>query len=149
MNATNTPRCHREDELLDSLGRGLVGPELAEHAGSCASCSELRLVAGALLEDRGHAIAESAVPSSGAMWWRMQMRHRQDAQAATRRSLFVGQALTLVIAFALIGSLFGGHVLVGVREVIQAIRVSTPLLLALTTWALVAPFAGWMAVKRK
>ena len=141
--------CHHEDELLDSLGRGFVGAELASHVATCSSCTELQTVAGALLDERVQAVAEATVPSSGTMWWRLQVRARHDAAAAARRSLFVGQAATLVIALALMGWVFGGDIAVGVRQVIAAVRVSTPLLLMLATWIILAPIAGYVAIRQK
>ena len=145
----NIDRCHREDELLDALGRGFIGAELAAHVERCAACGELHTVAGALLDDRHEAVAEASVPSAGTMWWRLQMRHRQEAQAVARRSLLIGQAVTLAIAIALVVSLFGSEVAVSVREVVAAARVSTPLLLALVTSVLAAPIAGYVAIRQK
>jgi hypothetical protein len=141
--------CDREDELLDALGRGFVGPELDEHVRACDACTELRLVAGGLLDERIQAVAEAHVPSPGTMWWRLQVRHRQEVQAAARRSLLIGQAATLAIAIVLAVSLFGVEIAGGVREVISAIRLSTPLLIALGTWLLLAPIAGWVAIRQK
>jgi hypothetical protein len=146
---STTDRCHREDELLDALGRGFVGPELTEHTASCDFCSELHLVAGALLDDRSHAVAEAPLPSSGTMWWRLRVRHRHDAEASARRSLMIGQALTLAIALGLVITFFGSEVTGAVRHVIATIRVSTPLLLAFAAWVLVAPIAGWVALRQK
>lgn len=140
--------CHREDELLDALGAGFVGPELTAHLDSCTSCSELRLVAGAVLDDRAHAMTEAALPSSGSMWWRMQMRHRQEAQATARRSLLIGQAATLSIAIALMWTFFGGEVATGVKTAIEAIRLNTPLVLAVATTALLAPLASYIAIRK-
>jgi hypothetical protein len=145
----NAPICHREDELLDALGRGFVGPELDAHTTACGSCSELRLVAGALLDERIEAVREAPVPTAKTMWWRMQMRLRQETQARARRSLFIGQAMTLTIALALVGTLFGTNVAIEMREIVATIRVSTPLLLAVATWLLLAPFAGWIAIRQK
>lgn len=142
-------RCPREDELLDALGRGYVGAELDTHAASCTLCSELRLVAGALLDDRAEAMADATVPSAGTMWWRLQLRHRQEAQSLARRSLLVGQAVTLVVAMALVVTLFGADIAVGVREAIAAVRLSTPLLLAIATSAFLVPIAGWVAIRQK
>ena len=141
--------CHREDELLDALGRGYVGPELNAHVSACESCSELQLVAGGLLHERTDAIAESPVPSAGTMLMRMQMRHRQDVQAAARRTLFIGQAVTLTVALGLTFAIFGTNLVVELREVVAAIRVSTPLLLAAATYLLVAPIAGYVAIRQK
>ncbi|HUP46993.1 MAG TPA: hypothetical protein VM779_15915 [Thermoanaerobaculia bacterium] len=141
--------CHREDELLDALSRGLIGPELEGHIGGCAACSDLRLVAGGLLDERMQAVAEAPVPTAGTMWWRMQVRHRQEVAATARRSLLIGQAATLSIAIVLIVSLFGVEIAVGVREVIAAVRLSTPLLIAVGAWLLLAPLAGWVAIRQK
>lgn len=141
--------CVREDELLDALGRGFVGAELDAHVTSCASCSELRSVAGALLDDRAMSMMEAPIPSSGTMWWRMQLRRRQEALTTARRSLLIGQAVTLTIALALIVSLFGVDIAAGVREVIGNVHLSTPLIVALVTWIVAAPVAGWVAVRGK
>lgn len=148
----NASVCRREDELLDALGRGYVGPELTAHVDGCPSCSELRLVAGALLDDRREAITEAHVPSAGAMWFRMQMRHRREAQATARRSLLVGQALTVAVAIALLVTLLGADVVGEVREMrdaLASVQLSTKILIVLAAWALVTPIAGFVAVRQK
>ena len=145
----NIDRCHREDELLDCLGRGFVGPELEAHIGTCPACNETRLVASALLDERIQAVAEASVPSSGTMLFRMQMRYRQEAQATARRSLVIGQAATLMIAIVLVASVFGAEIAVGARQVIGSIPFSTHVLIAIATWILLAPIAGWVAIKQK
>jgi len=104
MNATI---CNREDELLDALERGYVGAELASHVATCVACRELHAVAGALLDDRNHAMVEASVPTAATMWWRMRLRAKQDAEAAARRSLLIGQAATLFVAIALAIAFFG------------------------------------------
>jgi len=141
--------CQREDELLDALGRGFIGEELESHIASCSACGELRLVAGAFLDDRVEAFKEAALPSAGTMWWRMRVRERHDAEATARRSLFIGQAMTLMVALSLVVLYFGTDVATTVRHIIATIRLSTPLLLALATWALLAPIAGWVAIRQK
>ena len=141
--------CPREDELLDALGRSFLGAELESHVASCASCGELRLVAGALLDDRSSAMMEAPVPSSGTMWWRMRVRHRHEIEATARRSLFIGQAATLLIALLLGAAFFGGEIAVAVRHLVATIRVSTPLLYAVATFLLLAPVAGWVALRQK
>ena len=140
----NGERCTREDELLDALERGFVGPELEAHTTSCPSCHELHLVAGALLDDRVHAMREAPVPSSGTMWWRMRVRARQEAIARARRSLLIGQAVTVLIAFAMVIAFFGHDL----RHFVGTIRLSTPLFL-LVTWILAAPIAGWVTIRQK
>jgi predicted anti-sigma-YlaC factor YlaD len=141
--------CPRETELLDALGAGFVGDELESHIATCAACSELRLVAGALLGERAQAVAEAELPSSGTMLWRMQMRRRQEAQATARRSLLIGQAVTLIAAVVLLFVLLGGTLAGEAVNVIASIRLSPPLLLAVAVWLLAVPIAGWVLLRQK
>ena len=141
--------CPREDELLDALGAGFIGDELESHIATCAACRELRLVAGALLDERVQAVTEAALPSSGTMLWRMQMRRRQEAQSAARRSLLIGQAVTLAAAVVLVFTLLGSNLAGEAVNVITSIKLSTPLLLAVAAWLLAAPIAGWMLIRQK
>lgn len=141
--------CPREDELLDALGAGFIGEELESHIATCAACRELRLVAAALLDERVQAVTEAALPSSGTMLWRMQMRRRQEAQSTARRSLLIGQAVTLAAAVVLVFTLLGGTLAGEAMNVIASIRLSTPLLLAVAIWLLAAPIAGWLLLRQK
>ena len=147
MSDTNV--CPREDELLDALGAGFIGEELESHIRTCAACGELRLVAGALLDERVQAVTEAALPSSGTMLWRMQMRRRQEAQSAARRSLLIGQAVTLAAAVVLVFTLLGGTLAGEAVNVIASIKLSPPLLLAVAIWLLAAPIAGWLLIRQK
>jgi hypothetical protein len=142
-------RCEREDELLDALGRGFVGADLDAHTGTCLSCSELRIVAGALLDDRSAAVAEAPVPASGTMWWRMRLRRRRELESQARRTLLVGQAATVMVALALAITFFGTDLVVTVRQVAATVRVSTPLLYAFGALLLATPIAGWVALRHK
>lgn len=141
--------CPREDELLEALGAGFLGAELESHAAACAACRELRLVAGALLDERAEALAEAALPSSGTMLWRMQVRRRQEAQTAARRSLLIGQAVTLAAALALVFTLLGGTLASEAVNVIETIRLSPLLLVTLALWLLAVPVAGWLLLRQK
>lgn len=141
--------CPREKELLDALGAGFIGEELESHIATCAACGELRLVAGALLDERAQAVTEAAPPGSGTMLWRLQVRRRQEAQAAARRSLLIGQAVTLAAAVALVYALLGGTLAGEAVNVIASIRFSPLLLLAVAVWLLAAPIAGWMLIRQK
>jgi predicted anti-sigma-YlaC factor YlaD len=146
---SNTNACPREDELLDALGAGFIGEELESHIRTCAACGELRLVAGALLDERVQAVTEAALPSSGTMLWRMQMRRRQEAQEAARRSLLIGQGVTLAAALVLIFTLLGGHLAGEAVSLFASIKLSTPLLLAVVAWLVAAPIAGWVLLRQK
>jgi predicted anti-sigma-YlaC factor YlaD len=141
--------CPREDELLDTLGAGFIGDELESHIATCEACRELRLVAGALLDERVQAVTEAALPSSGTMLWRMQMRRRQEAQSAARRSLLIGQAVTLAAAVVLVFLLLGGTLVGEAVNVIASIKLNPLLLLAVAIWLVAVPIAGWMLIRQK
>ncbi len=141
--------CRREDELLAALQRGFVGPELAAHVERCPACGELRAVAGALLDDREAALAAAPVPAAGTTWWRMRLRHRREAEAQARRSLLVGQAVTLAVALALGIVFFGPEVAAAARAGAAAVRVPTVLALAFGALVVLAPLAGWIAVRQR
>ena len=141
--------CEREDELLDALGAGFIGDELESHIRTCAACAELRLVAGALLDERVQAVTEAALPSSGTMLLRMQMRRRHEAQATARRSLLIGQAVTLAAAVVLVFTLLGGNLVGEAVNVVASIKLSKPLLLAVAAWLLAVPIAGWVLIRQK
>jgi hypothetical protein len=141
--------CEREDELLHALERGYIGAELDAHVSGCGPCSELRLVAGALLEDRAAVLAEAPLPSAGTLWWRMRLRHRQEAMSRARRTLVIGQAATLVAALGLLMAFFGTDITTAVRHFVATVNLRNPLLLVAATCLLGAPIAGWLVVRQK
>ena len=144
-----TMTCPREPELLEALERSFVGADLSAHIATCASCHELHTVAAALLEDRAEAMRTAPIPTAGTMWWRMQLRQRHEAAAAARRSLLIGQAVTLTVAIALVISFFGSELASDVRYVASLIHLDLPLVLVVATLALVTPIAGWAAVRER
>ncbi|HVE70413.1 MAG TPA: hypothetical protein VNI54_03520 [Thermoanaerobaculia bacterium] len=141
--------CERQDELLDALGRGFVGPELDAHTTACNDCGEIRLVAAALLDDNAQAMSEAHLPSSGTMWWRMRVRHRHDVASRARVAMLVGQAATVFVALALVVTFFGSDLAIELRQLVTTIRLSTPLLAAAATLLSLVPLAGWVAIRQK
>lgn len=83
------------------------------------------------------------------MLWRMQMRRRQEAQSAARRTLLIGQAVTLAAALVLVFLLLGGNLLGEAVNVIASIQLSPPLLLAVAIWLVAAPIAGWVLMREE
>lgn len=145
--------CPREAELLAALGRGFVAPDLAAHAAGCPACGELQLVARALLDDRETAVREVRVPAAATTWWRLRLRQRREAEAKTRRTLLVGQAVTVVAALALVAALFGAELVAAVRAATAGVPAGAPLALGLGVvglLVLLVPLgAGWLALRRR
>ena len=103
--------CVRENELLDAL-QASRWPEaceagLREHVHACASCTELLAVAAALLEDQAALVREATVPSSAIVWWRAQMRSRQEAAARAMQPISFVQGVALACAAGLLATTLG------------------------------------------
>jgi hypothetical protein len=74
------------------------GRELRAHVASCGLCADLVQVATALLEDRELAWSEARIPPSGVVWWRAQLRAREDAARAAARPLAFIQGVAASVA---------------------------------------------------
>jgi hypothetical protein len=86
--------CSREQDVLDALSAERwplrCEDELRAHVQGCAVCTDLVQVAGALLADHDIAYRDARIPSSGLVWWRAQLRAREeDARAAARPIAFI------------------------------------------------------------
>ena len=167
-----TVDCCREEDVLDALtsGRwpGRADEELRAHVAECAICTDVVSVAIAVLEVRDGEPTDMRIPSSAVMWWRAQMRARQEAASEAARPVNVAQVVALVSVAALtvaalvalspwFGGLLGGWVS-GVREAassdIAAMRAPSALLaggwmvpaLMIGVWLVLAPVAIYFAV---
>lgn len=86
--------CEREQDVLDALTAqrwpGRCDAELRSHVHQCAICTDLVTIAAALLDDREAVHRDARIPPSGVVWWRAQLRARdEDARAAARPIAFV------------------------------------------------------------
>ena len=100
--------CPREAEVLDALSSARwphrVDRELADHVASCAICTDVVAVASAIRNDHDAAYQEANVPSSGQMWWRAEMRARQDAIREAARPVTIAQGVGVVLVLAVAGA---------------------------------------------
>lgn len=112
--------CPREQEVLDAIAsnrwHGRLGEDLLQHIGGCAFCKDLGLVAEALSADFSSAIEQARVPTAGLVWWRAEIRARQDSLRTASRPValarYVGVGCAGVAALVLLslidfGSLAG------------------------------------------
>jgi hypothetical protein len=90
--------CEKEiRELVESGQWPLAAPpELRAHTSSCRACADLVLVAGAFQRARAATIAAAKPDSPGAIWWRAQLRSRQQAFERIQRPLMGAQVFALV-----------------------------------------------------
>ncbi len=104
-----TAQCEREQDVLDAVGSGRwpgrCDEELRGHVSACAVCLDLADVALAVVVDRDAAWNEARVPSAGIVWWRAQLRAREDAALAAGRPVAFIQRVAASVALWLIVSL--------------------------------------------
>ena len=103
--------CAREHELLEALQSSQwpqgTDVSLQDHVASCAACTQLVSVVGALLEDRQELMQEAAVPSSAIVWWRAQMRSRREAAERAVQPISFVQGIALACAVGLLATALG------------------------------------------
>lgn len=105
--------CSREREIVEAIASrrwpDACGDELRSHAAGCRSCSDLVLVASAIRDERALDLAQTRVPPAGLIWWRTQLRARQEAVRRAERPLTIAHALAGAsiagVSAALIGQL--------------------------------------------
>jgi predicted anti-sigma-YlaC factor YlaD len=134
--------CPREAEILRAVEArhwpGRCDDDLRAHAASCPDCADLADVATALLDARELAVHAAHVPPSGAVWWRTQMRARQEAARAARRVISVVQAAAVLVALVAVFLIAG--------PALPAIHWSLPLIAALALPLVLAPVAVYFAL---
>ena len=162
--------CCREDDVLDALSSGRwperTDDELRTHVAGCAVCSDVISVASAVLEVRDAEPADIQIPSSAVMWWRAQMRARQEAAREAARPINVAQVvgLTSVVVLAIVALValspwFGGVLGTWMHDVLGAAAGPTAeggfslagwmvpvVILGLGVWLVLAPLAIYFAV---
>jgi hypothetical protein len=94
--------CHREQDVLDALTSDHWPDDLRAHASTCTICSDLVAAVQPILVDRVDLSSEGHLPSSGVMWWRAQMRARQEAAREASRPITIAQIVAAVSAVALV-----------------------------------------------
>jgi hypothetical protein len=92
--------CAHEQDVLDAVAAGRCDAELRDHLESCAICQDLRTVLSALSEEHDAAWEETSVPPASVVWWRSQIRAREEAARAAARPIAVAQALAITSVIA-------------------------------------------------
>lgn len=133
--------CDRESEVLLAVGSGCLGDELRQHIGRCAACSELYDVASAVVDDRRALMSEARLPGSGLVWWRANMRARQEAARMAVRT-----ATAVQIGLVAVAILIAVVVLGATLPPIDYRPMLTIPLFAFIAWLILAPVAVYFAV---
>jgi hypothetical protein len=121
-------QCQFEQDLLDALATNRW-PDRAEaalraHVAGCQICTDVADIACAFFDDRESAWAEAAVPSASGIWWRAQIRAREEsARLAARPIALVQAAATICVAGASVAAAPAASA--WVREVITTLGATS------------------------
>lgn len=103
--------CEHESETLSAVYTSrwphAAGEELRAHVAGCRICSDVVAVAAAFEEETDRVRAAARVPDASIVWWRAQLRARQEANREVLRPITVAQAIGLAAAVGVMGAIFG------------------------------------------
>jgi predicted anti-sigma-YlaC factor YlaD len=92
--------CSYEHELTAALQKArwpeACTPELRTHVETCPHCKELLLVARAFQRARREALPQARLVSPSLIWWRAQLRQRNEAMERAAKPIAVVETLALV-----------------------------------------------------
>ncbi len=90
--------CEREQDLVAALHGGTLNTELLGHAGSCAVCSEILLVAEFLREESASFDRELQLPDATVIWRKAQARAREKALAKATLPIRIARTCAYALA---------------------------------------------------
>ena len=140
---------------LEEVHLAAQSEELRGHVETCPSCRDLVQVVEALLAGKDVQAHESTpLPGSGLVWWKLQMRLRQESAHKARRTLLLVQGLSLSLAGAL--ALLLIHLFVPswysalVNGLPAVLRGAAPIVFALVVCVALAgvPIAAYLASRK-
>jgi hypothetical protein len=167
----NVPVCAREAEALEVVLQGgwpaCADAELRGHVETCPVCADVVAVAVAMQEEHTTACQQAHVPSAGLVWWRAELRARQEAARKAARPMTLVQGIAaacLLTALLTVASLLSPWFrtqLTGLVDlpaklpVVDAAALSSffaqfgvTLLMALGVWLVLVPVALYMVFSR-
>jgi hypothetical protein len=99
------PDCPREPDLIEAVTTGQwpdrSNADLRTHVTICEGCRDLASILLHLGDAWDSTRSEVRLPASGLVWWRAQMRARQEAADAAARPIAVVQTVAAVAGGAL------------------------------------------------
>ncbi len=91
--------CAREKEVAELVERGqwahACSQDLRDHVENCRVCGELVLVKRALQREKTEAMTQPVLLSANALWWRAQLRKRNEALEKIARPILGAEIFAL------------------------------------------------------
>jgi hypothetical protein len=117
----------------------------------CPECGPLVALAQQIRREFEHSTQTARVPTPEIIWWRSQMRARQEAARKAARPILLTQAVAMAAVIGLLVSVAGRLTLPALSFGELSLSVGTPLMyiLAVASFCLlVAPIAVYFALAR-
>jgi hypothetical protein len=158
----NATECSREQDVVDAVSSGRwperCDEDLRAHVAACAICAEVATVALALQTDHEAAWRDARVPPSGRVWWRAEMRARQEAarKAAQPITLVFGVAAACAVGVVVALGALAWPMLAAMVGPLTASSIATllpefgiPLAIGLGSILLLTPLALYFVFSEK
>jgi hypothetical protein len=105
---------------------------LRAHVATCQTCADLATVSFAFEDETDGSRGRTTVPDAGLVWWRAQLRARQDAARAAVRPITVAQLVAVAVAVGVLGAIFGATA----TWFQQGLRTLGGLMTSIASWTL-------------
>lgn len=142
--------CTSEKELEAALRQGrwphACDPDLRAHVDGCPDCQELVLVTQTLQKAKSHGEQLARLHSPGLLWWRAQLRRRNEAIRSVTEPLALAEIvglLALFVAFCVV--VWQGGQAAGLLNLFQGLSSSAFSQLE-ELWAAASGASVWMTV---
>jgi len=103
--------CPRESDVTDAVFTrrwpARVDAELRDHVATCGVCRDLVAVVSAFEDECEQSRETARVPDAASVWWRSQLRAREDAARVAGRPITMAQVVAIAATFAAVGAIFG------------------------------------------
>ena len=163
--------CHRSSDVAAAASAGELSSaadsELRRHLAECEACHDLALVISALRGERDRARRLAPAPSAGLVWWRAELRERQEAErraaapvTLVHAAAFIAVLVVAVVSFSTFASWAWATSLTDFlpsmptwSEAAQAVADVSPVLrwalaLGATAWLILGPVALYFTLRR-
>ena len=115
----------------------------------CPECGPLVALAAEIRREFDETRQQARVPTAEIVWWRAQMRAREEAARAAARPILFTQALAVAALIGLLVSVVGRLTLPVMSWGISDLPARLPLIaIAAVCWVIVAPAALYFAFSR-
>ena len=117
----------------------------------CATCGPLVALAEQIRREFEHTQSQARVPTPEIVWWRAQMRAREEAARTAARPIVFTQALAVAALIGLLASVVGRLTLPAMTWPDLSLESGLPLVpiaIAAVCWLVVAPAALYFAFSR-